>query len=58
MADKNIMSQRAIEYMKKHTKRFVLNLHLEKDKDIIEHLKKVSNKSKYVKGLIRNAIKD
>ena len=58
MADKKIVSQRAIEYMKKHTKRFVLNLHLEKDKDIIEHLKTVKNKSKYVKGLIRNAIKD
>lgn len=55
--NKEIISQRAIEYMKKHTKRFVLNLHLEKDKDIIEHLKTVSNKSEYVKGLIREDMK-
>lgn len=57
MRNKEVISRRAIEYMKKHTKRFVINMHLEKDRDILDHLESVGNKSEYVKGLIREDMK-
>lgn len=50
---KKIMSQRATEYNRLNTKREVINMHLVKDADIIEHLKMVDNKSEYIKNLIR-----
>ena len=50
---RKIMSQRATEYNRLNTKREVINMHLVKDADIIEHLKMVDNKSEYIKDLIR-----
>ncbi|MDO4501027.1 MAG: hypothetical protein Q4B60_07130 [Erysipelotrichaceae bacterium] len=54
---KNVMSKRATDYNKANTKREVLNMHLEKDKDIIDFLSTVSNKSSYIKELIREDMK-
>jgi hypothetical protein len=41
------------EYERTRTKRFLLQLHLEKDADIIEHLKTKSSMIDYVRTLIR-----
>lgn len=46
------------QYMRDHVKRVVLSLNAQHDKDIIEHLEKVDNKSGYIKRLIRKDISD
>ncbi|MBR3311551.1 MAG: hypothetical protein IKG15_07010 [Solobacterium sp.] len=42
--------------MKDHYIRLRLNLHREKDVDIIRHLERQENKTGYIKGLIRKDI--
>ena len=55
--NKEIISQRAIEYNRLHTRRIVLNMHLEKDRDILQHFEEVPNLSRYIKNLIREDMK-
>lgn len=45
------------QYIKNHTKRYVVQCNNEKDADIIEHLKGVDNVNGYIKQLIRDSIK-
>lgn len=51
-------SQRAIEHDKIHAQRVYIKLNKENDKDILDHLKKQTNKQGYIKDLIRNDIKN
>lgn len=46
-----------IEYIRTHCKRIALNLNIEYDKDIIEHLEKNKPINTYLKMLIREQIK-
>ena len=55
--NKEAIIQRAIEYNRLHTKRIVLNMHLEKDRDILQHFEEVPNLSRYIKDLIRDDMK-
>lgn len=56
-ANKHDQQKRAIEkYKKNNTKMVSFQLSLKYDKDIINHLETISNKSSYLKELIRKDI--
>lgn len=46
------------DYKKVHYRRFLIQLHKEKDADVIQKLEEVPNKSAYVKDLIREDLKE
>ena len=46
-----------LKYHKDNYKQLKLNLHIEYDLDIIRHLNRKQNRSKYIKDLIRKDIK-
>ena len=46
-----------LKYHQNNYKQFKINLHIEYDLDIIQHLAKQDNKQRYIKKLIRKDMK-
>lgn len=58
MTAKNAQVRASMKYDAKNTIKFTVKLNRKTDKELIEQMESVSNKSGYIKGLIRKDIED
>lgn len=58
MTAKNARTRASMKYDAKNTIKFTVKLNKKTDKELIEQMESVSNKSGYIKGLIRKDIED